>query len=98
MTDRTKLTGLNMKPDATELDRISFKLDCAVDVLFCVHELLEHGWYNPSSYENALWSAVINLQSICEELHREVYTEQSEGAKERKPPDKLKPAPKPDKT
>lgn len=65
--------GLRHNPNPATLDIISFELDCTVDLIFGVHELMEHGRCDAAGYKAALWATACHLQTICGELHAELY-------------------------
>lgn len=65
--------GLRHNPNPATLDMISFELDCTVDLIFGVHELMERGRCDSAGYKAALWAAACHLQTVCGELHTELY-------------------------
>lgn len=65
--------GLRHNPNPATLDMISFELDCTVDLIFGVHELMERERCDAAGYKAALWATACHLQTICGELHAELY-------------------------
>ena len=63
--------GLRHNPNPATLDMISFELDCTVDLIFGVHELMERGRCDAAGYKAALWATACHLQTICGELHKQ---------------------------
>lgn len=55
----------------SELDEITFRLECAVDNLGAIHGAMEEdGGANPKIFCNAVFSAYLQLLSLKEELQQ----------------------------